>query len=82
VHLSLGTTVRNLSAAQMEKRKVFRRRLVVTHSLAKGERIAAEDVEFKRPGTGISPDELSYVLGRVMARNVAAEEELSWSDFA
>lgn len=82
VQLSLGTTVRNVTSLQMEKRKVFRRRLVVTHSIPKGQRIAAEDVEFKRPGTGIAPDELPYVLGRMMTRDVEAEEELSWSDFA
>lgn len=82
VQLALGNTVRTVNATQMEKRKVFRRRLVVTRGLARGERIAAADIEFKRPGTGIGPDELAYVLGRAMARDVEPEEELSWTDFA
>jgi N-acetylneuraminate synthase len=80
VHLALGSTVRTINAEQMEKRKVFRRRLVVTRGLAKGEPISARDVEFKRPGTGIRPDELSYVVGRTLRRDVEAEEELSWAD--
>jgi sialic acid synthase SpsE len=37
-------------------------------------------VEFKRPGTGIQPDELAYVVGRPLARDVAAEDELEWQD--
>jgi sialic acid synthase SpsE len=37
-------------------------------------------VEFKRPGTGIQPDELAYVVGRRVTRDVAAEEELEWGD--
>jgi sialic acid synthase SpsE len=39
-------------------------------------------VDFKRPGTGIQPDELGYVLGRPLARDVTADEELAWSDLA
>ena len=82
VQASLGSAVRTVNAAQIEKRKVFRRRLVVTRALDKGERLTAADIEFKRPGTGIAPDELDYVLGRALTRNVEAEEELSWRDLA
>lgn len=82
VQLALGHTVRTVNTEQMEKRKAFRRRLVVTRRLSKGERIAAADIEFKRPGTGIGPDELAYVVGRTMSRDVEPEEELSWTDFA
>jgi N,N'-diacetyllegionaminate synthase len=80
VQAALGSTVRTLSVEQIEKRNAFRRRLVVTRAIAKGERLTADDVEFKRPGTGIRPDELTYVLGRAMARDVEADEEMSWMD--
>lgn len=82
VQQALGSAVRTINEAQLEKRKAFRRRLVVTRELKKGERLTEKDVEFKRPGTGISPDELRYALGRVLNRDVESEEELSWADFA
>lgn len=82
VHQALGSPVRTVSAEQLEKRKVFRRRLVLTRKVEKGQRIDAGDVEFKRPGTGIGPDELNYVLGRMTIRDIEAEEELSWGDLA
>jgi len=82
VQTALGSAVRTVNAAQMEKRKAFRRRLVVTRALGKGERLRIDDIEFKRPGTGIAPDEVAYVLGRALNRDVELDEELSWTDLA
>lgn len=80
VFAALGSTVRTVSKAEVEKRKKFRRRLVVKHAMKKGEKLQLKDIEFKRPGTGIHPDELAYVVGRSLARDVAPDDELEWSD--
>jgi N-acetylneuraminate synthase len=77
---SLGTAARRVSPAEQTKRGAFRRRMVARRPLRQGDPIRAEDVEFKRPGTGIQPDELRYVVGRRLARDVQAEEELEWQD--
>jgi N,N'-diacetyllegionaminate synthase len=78
---SLGRAERIVGPAELEKRKAFRRRMVTSRALKKGERLRAEDVDFKRPGTGIGPDELAYLTGRALARDVETEEELEWADF-
>lgn len=80
VFSALGSYVRVVNEAQLEKRKSFRRRMVAKRALKKGERLASSDVEFKRPGTGIHPNELNYVVGRSLKRDVAAEEELEWKN--
>jgi N,N'-diacetyllegionaminate synthase len=54
--------------------------MVARRPLRQGEAVTEADVEFKRPGTGIQPDELRYVVGRRLARDVQAEEELEWRD--
>jgi N-acetylneuraminate synthase len=77
---ALGQRNRNLTPEQMEKRKAFRRRIVMKRDLRAGERIAPSDLDFKRPGTGINPEELPYVVGRALARNVEREAELEWVD--
>jgi N-acetylneuraminate synthase len=79
---ALGSAARRVGPDEIEKRKVFRRRMVSVRPLRRGERVSPEDVDFKRPGTGISPDELEYVVGRSLTRDVGADEELAWSDFA
>jgi N-acetylneuraminate synthase len=81
VFTALGSTVRTVSAAEQAKLKAFRRRIVVRRALKQGERLRPEDVEFKRPGAGIHPEELPYILGRLLARDVEPDDELEWSDF-
>jgi N-acetylneuraminate synthase len=80
IHAALGSPLRTVNAAEREKRKVFRRRLVAAHPLTRGARLTADDVDFKRPGTGIGPDELDYAIGRTLARDLEADEELEWAD--
>ena len=82
IFAALGSGVRVVSGPDLEKRKVFRRRMVAKRALSQGERLGAEDVDFKRPGTGIRPDELDYAIGRPLTRDIAAEEEFEWSDLA
>lgn len=82
VFLALGSAVRTINDEQHEKRKVFRRRMVAIRSLKKGETLTTNDVDFKRPGTGIRPDELEYVVDRPLLRDVQTEDEIEWADFA
>lgn len=82
VHSALGSERRTIPEVEIEKRKTFRRRMVARRDMKKGERLSAGDVDFKRPGTGIQPDELAYVVGRPLARDVTVEEELEWADLA
>jgi len=80
ISAALGSTARTVSEAEIEKRQALRRRIVIKRDMRKGERLLLEDLDFKRPGTGIRPDEIAYVVGRSLARDVMAEEELEWSD--
>ena len=41
-----------------------------------------EDIDFKRPGTGIHPEELGYVIGRRLVRNLAPDDDIEWSDLS
>jgi N-acetylneuraminate synthase len=80
VYAALGNAARTLSSDEVQKRASFRRRMVARRPMRKGDALTAADVDFKRPGTGIQPDELSYVVGRRLVRDVAAEDELEWRD--
>ena len=80
VFAALGSAVRTVSDAEMEKRKKFRRRIVVKRAMKQGEAIRLGDLDYKRPGNGIHPDEYIYVIGRSVARDVEPDDELEWSD--
>ena len=80
VHAALGSHKRVVSEAERKKRQSFRRCAVVNTSLKAGHVLRLEELEFKRPGTGIHPDEYQYIVGRKLKRDLAAESELSWDD--
>jgi N-acetylneuraminate synthase len=82
IFAALGSSVRSINHSQLEKRKVFRRRMVAIRDLRQGQTLSAKDVDFKRPGTGIRPDELEYFVGRPLLHDIAAQDEVDWSDFA
>jgi len=79
---ALGSTVRTVSPEEYTKRKKFRRRIVAGQAMKKGEVVSESDFNFKRPGTGIHPDELDYLVGRKLNRDVHQDDELEWADFS
>ena len=78
IFAALGDNTRTVSAAEMEKRIKFRRSLVARRPLDRGHVLVEADLDAKRPGTGIAPDEMSYVLGRRLAVDVTADQVLHW----
>ena len=79
---ALGSTVRVIDRAELEKRNALRRSLVLKRNMKQGQTVRIEDLDFKRPGDGIPPDQSQFVVGRLLARDVTADEPLSWSDFS
>jgi sialic acid synthase SpsE len=47
-----------------------------------GTALAREDIAVKRPGYGISVDQMEHLLGRRTARDIESDEVLQWSDLA
>ena len=77
---ALGSGIKVVSDAEMEKRLKFRRGLVTKHALEKGHELVYDDFMFKRPGTGISADRLNEVIGRHVNRDIEADKTLFWED--
>lgn len=82
IHSALGSKARTISHDEIEKARLFRRSLVVKHTMKAGEVITEQDLDFKRPGTGIRPDEMSYVLSRRLVIDKEGDDQLEWSDLA
>jgi N,N'-diacetyllegionaminate synthase len=82
VFAALGSSVRTVSDAELDKRKKFRRSLVVRRALQKGHILTFDDLDAKRPGTGISPAEIRYVLNRRLVSDLAEDGVLRWEHLA
>jgi sialic acid synthase SpsE len=66
----------------LQKRAKFRRSIVLAQDRKAGDVLKETDFLYKRPGTGIQPNEARYVVGRRLARNLAADSVLRWEDLA
>ena len=74
VQKALGSFNRNVSADEKGKKMKFRRSIVASRNLKKDETISIDDLNVKRPGTGIPPDEMKYVIGRKILRDIQEDE--------
>lgn len=81
VSRSLGKYRRTVSKAEKEKMQKFRRSIVLTRDMKKGEKITGDDIAFKRPGTGISPNMENFVIGRVLKTDKKFDDILTYDDF-
>lgn len=80
IFTALGSTVRTVTAAELEKRKKFRRRAILVRAVKAGQVLQSDDLKFQRPGTGIDPDQAGYAIGRKVKSDLPSDHELEWSD--
>jgi N-acetylneuraminate synthase len=77
---AIGQANPTLSPEEIKKKEHFRRSIVTTRRIAQGESLTLDNLFFKRPGIGIKPNELPYVLNRVAKRDIEADELVRWED--
>ena len=53
---------------------------MASRPMKKGHVISDEDLDFKRPGTGISPDQADLLIGKILLRDIQEDELISWKD--
>ena len=63
--------------SELAARANARRSLVAARDLPAGARLTERDLTPKRPGSGIPPAELGNLIGRLLARDVAADQLLA-----
>ncbi|MFC1585760.1 N-acetylneuraminate synthase family protein [Fibrobacterota bacterium] len=64
VEAALGSSQRSLSVREMESRKQIRRSIVARCDINPGELIKREMLKMSRPGTGIEPEQVNFIIGR------------------
>ena len=80
INQALGTN-RIACEEDGEKKNAFRRSAVAARDLKKGDVIVEGDVDFKRPGVGIEPSALKYIIGRKLKTDKQSDELFAWEDF-
>jgi len=63
-----------------EKKREFRRSIVITRDMKKGDVIKIEDIDYKRPGGGFDPDMTEFLVGRIVCRDLDYDYILTKED--
>ena len=82
VEASLGSVRKRRVESERETANVARRSLVAARDIAHGQSIDADCITLRRPGTGLPPDMMPYLTGRVAQRVIPAGTLLKLSDVA
>jgi N-acetylneuraminate synthase len=78
---ALGNVFRTVSDEEEQKKSKFRRSIVSSKKLKKGDIITETDLAYKRPGTGIPPNEYSYLIGRKLNTDLEEDSLFTWNNF-
>jgi N-acetylneuraminate synthase len=80
VEAALGHGRKEPAASELETAKVARKSLVTTRAIPAGTPLMEDMIGIKRPGTGLPPALLPYIVGRVARVDVPADSllKLEW----
>lgn len=77
----LGNPVKRCTEAETEMKRIGRRSLVAGKDIKKGQVVTEDDIEIKRPGSGIHPRLMDVVIGSRAQKNIEEDTPLDWDMF-
>ena len=81
VEMAIGGSRRILHEQEKSKRNMIRRSAFLTSDAAKGSSLSTLEIEYRRPGTGLAPDAIEFLLDAVLNKDMAAGEMLTKEAF-
>ena len=82
VQIALGDTARIVLPAELEQRKKMRRSVITVKDLKAGAKLTADDLDVKRPGTGLPPDKINELIGKNLLRDIESDTLLKEEDIS
>ena len=76
----LGSYRRIVNESQ-ERKDAFQRSIIAAKEIKKGQVIKKEDLTFKRPGTGIPPKYVDFIIGKEAKRDIPYDSIVKMEDF-
>lgn len=79
--IAMGNKERVVREAEQEQMKKMRRSVIVTRDMKVGEVLRLEDLDAKRPGTGIPADRIDELVGKRLVQDKEADMLIEITDF-
>ena len=82
VYESMGGSARILCEEELGQITKMRRSIIAKTDLQQADSITLDNIEFKRPGTGISPSGFSNVVGRTVGKPIKKGTVITLDDLS
>lgn len=79
--IALGNKERVVRQAELEQMEKMRRSIILSKDQPAGHVLTIDDLDAKRPGTGIPADELDLLVGKKLIKDVKADYLLEREDY-
>lgn len=80
IEAAIGDGIKRPAYSEMSTREAARKSIVVNKALKKGTELTMEDLDIKRPGTGIAPKYIGELQGKILLRDVQSDTLIQWKD--
>ena len=80
INNALGNYRKSVSQKEMVKRDAFRRSIVAAKEIPMGKLIELDDLDLKRPGTGLEPKFINLVTGKRAKKHIQYDTIITWED--
>jgi len=77
VEMALGTGIKRYKPSEVDTMKAARKSIVASRNIKIGEVVNLEDLDYKRPGTGLSPKLYIDVVGKTINRDIKMDEQIT-----
>lgn len=78
VEAAMGLQVKQPSPREMANRAAMRRSIVAARPLARGTLLTESDIAFKRPLSGLPPEDYEILLGKRLRRDMLLDQPFTW----
>jgi N,N'-diacetyllegionaminate synthase len=78
VEAALGTGIKAPAPCERPNLPVARKSVVAARRLPAGHRLTIDDLDIKRPGSGLAPKFLPVLIGRTLRADVAQDGMITW----
>ena len=75
---ALGDGVKKITGKEEEMKGLGRRSITSTADIHKGEKISKDKIKILRPGTGIEPKYIDFVVGKTASKDIKKNQTINW----
>jgi N-acetylneuraminate synthase/N,N'-diacetyllegionaminate synthase len=81
IEIALGNGIKQPSPSEAKNKTIARKSLHLVSNLPQGHILKADDLIALRPGDGISPMQIDFVIGKILKKDLTYQHKLSFEDF-